>query len=134
MAKQTRLTPEQVDKFYAEYKIQKEKKFAGDVLDKKTWKSELELYLSQESKSTINWTNTEIRNANRLFLRSNSWTGKQIAALQRNFANDEAAAAALVAETGIRPQDIPHLIKNESGVVYAFLKNYSANWNEYFNS
>lgn len=134
MAKQTRLTQEQVDKFYAEYKIQKEKKFAGDLLDKKIWKSEMELYLNQENINSVNWTNTDIRKANRMFLRSGSWTDKQIAALQRNFTNDADAVAAFVAETGVRPQDIPKVIRNESGIVYSFLINYSANWNEYFNS
>ena len=134
MAKQTRLTPEQVDKFYAEYQIQKTKKFAGEVLDKKIWKSEIELYLNQESNSPLNWTNTDIRKANRLFLRAGSWTDKQIAALQQNFAQDPDAVAAFSQETGIRPQDINRAIKNESGLVYAFLKDYSSQWNEYFNS
>lgn len=134
MAKQTRLTPEQVDKFYSEYKIQKEKKFAGEILDKKVWKSEIELYLNEENIQSVNWTNTDIRKANRLFLRSGSWTDKQIAALQRNFAQDPDAVAAFVAETGIRPQDINRTIRNESGIVYAFLKDYGADWNEYFNS
>lgn len=134
MAKQTRLTPEQVDKFYAEYKIQKEKKFAGDILDKKVWKSEMELYLNEENINSVNWTNTDIRKANRLFLRQNSWSDKQIAALQRNFVNDTEAVAAFSAETGIRPQDVSRAIKNESGTVFAFLKSYSADWNEYFNS
>lgn len=134
MAKQTRLTQEQVDKFYAEYKIQKEKKFAGDILDKKIWKNEMELYLNQENINSVNWTNTDIRKANRMFLRSGSWTDKQIAALQRNFVNDPDAVAAFIAETGTRPQDINRTIRDESGVVYAFLKGYSADWNEYFNS
>ena len=134
MAIQTRLTPVQVDIFYNEYKIQKEKKFAGDVLSKKVWKSEMELYLNSENIQAVNWSNTDIRKANRRFLRSNSWSDKQIEALQRNFIKDEKAVEAFAASTGIRPQDIARAIKTESGVVYSFLKDYSADWNEYFNS
>lgn len=134
MAKQTRLTPEQVDTFYKEYKIQKEKKFAGDVLEKKIWKSQIELYLNEENINSVNWSNTDIRKANRLFLRQGSWSDKQIEALQRNFVKDTEAVAAFASETGARIQDIPRMIRNESGVVYSFLRGYSANWNEYFNS
>lgn len=134
MAKQTRLTPEQVDTFYKEYKIQKEKKFAGEVLDKKIWKSQIELYLNEENLDSANWSNTDIRKANRLFLRQGSWSDKQIAALQKNFVKDTEAMNAFALETGVRVQDIPRMIRNESGVVFAFLKGYSSDWNEYFNS
>ncbi len=134
MAKQTRLTPEQVDKFYSEYKIQKDKKFAGDILDKKIWKSELELYLNEENIDSVNWTNTDIRKANRLLMRQGSWSVKQEKALLKNFTQDPVAMADLAAEYGIRIQDVPNLIKNNQGYVYAFLRNYSSDWNEYFNS
>jgi len=134
MAKQTRLTPEQVDKFYKEYTIQKDKKFAGDILDKKIWKSELELYLNQESMNVAGWTNTEIRKANRLLMRQGSWSNKQERALLNNFMKDPEAVASLAAEYNVRIQDVPNLIKNNQGYVYAFLRNYSDNWNEYFNS
>lgn len=112
MAKQTRLTPEQVDKFYTEYYIQKNKKFAGDVMDKKIWKSNLELYLNNESISHYTWTNTEIRNANRLLMRSGSWSDKQEKAFSRNFIKDTEAVNALTKEYNIRQQDIPNFIKN----------------------
>ena len=134
MAKQTRLTLEQVDKFYNEYVTQKDKKFAGDILDKKIWKSELELYLNQESANIAGWTNTEIRKANRLLLRQGSWSNKQEKALIKNFSNDAEAVSGLAAEYGIRETDVPNFIKNNQGYVYAFLRNYSENWNEYFNS
>ena len=134
MARQTRLTPEQVDKFYNEYTTQKDKKFAGDILDKKIWKSELELYLTQESTNIAGWTNTEIRKANRLLLRQGSWSDKQEKALLRNFMNDPQAVIDLAAEYDIRVQDVPNLIRNNQGYVYAFLRNYSKDWNEYFNS
>ena len=134
MAKQTRLTPEQVDKFYKEYTTQKDKKFAGDILDKKIWKSELELYLNQESVNMAGWTNTEIRKANRLLLRQGSWSNKQEKALIKNFSNDAEAVSGLAAEYNIREVDVPNFIKNNQGYVYAFLRNYSENWNEYFNS
>jgi hypothetical protein len=48
--------------------------------------------------------------------------------------DDPDAVEAFVAETGTRPQDIPRAIKNESGVVFAFLTNYAPDWNGYFNS
>lgn len=134
MAKQTRLTPEQVDKFYSEYTIQKDKKFAGDILDKKVWKSQLELYLNEENIGSVNWTNTDIRKANRLLMRQGSWSVKQEKALLKNFVKDPVAMADLAAEYGIRIQDVPNLIKNNQGYVYAFLRNYAADWNEYFNS
>ena len=134
MAKQTRLTLEQVDKFYNEYVTQKDKKFAGDILDKKIWKSELELYLNQESANIAGWTNTEIRKANRLLLRQGSWSNKQEKILLKNFSKDAEAVSGLAAEYNIRETDVPNFIKNNQGHVYAFLKSYSSNWNEYFNS
>jgi LAS superfamily LD-carboxypeptidase LdcB len=80
------------------------------------------------------WTNTEIRKANRLLLRQGSWSNKQEKALLKNLSNDAEAISGLAAEYGIRETDVPNFIKNNQGHVYAFLKSYSADWNEYFNS
>ena len=84
--------------------------------------------------NVANWTNTEIRKANRLLLRQGSWSNKQEKALLNNFIKDADAVRELAAEYNIREQDVPNLIKNNQGYVYAFLRNYSADWNEYFNS
>lgn len=132
MAKQTRLTPEQLDKFYGEYVRMKQKKFAGDIMDKKVWKSQVELIMIEELNTGMNWSNTEIRRANRLLMRSGEWTDKQVNAFLRNV--DEELKAAIIIEFNLRPQDFNNFVMANHGAIFQFLQNWSNDWNEYFNS
>jgi hypothetical protein len=132
---QRKLTVEQEDKFYADYVRMKTKgNYAGKVLDKKVWKNQVEEMLSEDATGK-NWSNTEIRKASHQLARNDSWSRRQVQALERNLAKETNADVieALKAEFGDNVS-IPNLIRQKQGVMFGFLTGYSDNWNEYFNS
>lgn len=144
MAKQVRLTVEQGQKFYQEYLVAKNKRFdADEPLDYSTWKNYLEEFLAGETakSGTNNWSNTEIRQANRVVARSGeTLSRKQNKAFLANIMRDEnaAARAEFLKYYGMDPntseQAIKRFIHEHEGAARRFLVGYAGEWNQYFNS
>lgn len=143
MAKQTRLTAEQGNKFYREYLVAKRKRFdADEPLDFATWKNYLEEYLGKETeKSTTNWSNTEIRNANRIVARSGeTLSRKQNKVFLANIMKDENVGARIefLNYYHLNPEagedTIKRFLHEHEGAARSFLASFSADWNHYFNS
>lgn len=143
--KQTRLTKEQIDKFYQEYVTRKSKKFAGDLLDKKIWKNELELLMNTEVETGVNWSNTEIRKANELLIREGGWSRKQTEAFVNNVVKAEGDSELgtikkeIMRHFNVREQDLERFVRENQGKIYSYLTSMTedgliASWNEYFNS
>ena len=143
MEKQKRLTAEQAQKFYAEYVKAKAKRMdVGGPAPFSVWKNQMELYLSEED-TGANWSNTEIRHANRQLARSATAPGERIMSdkQSRLFARylDKEDNAAMrqkfAAEYGLGEKEASRYVREHPGVVFAFLTQYgSEEWNEYFNS
>ena len=144
MAKQVRLTAEQGQKFYQEYLVAKSKRFdADEPLDYSTWKNYLEEVLAGETakSGTNNWSNTEIRQANRVVARSGeTLSRKQNKAFLAHIMREEnaAARAEFLKYYGMDPntseQTIKRFIHEHEGAARRFLVGYAAEWNQYFNS
>lgn len=144
MAKQVRLTAEQGQKFYQEYLVAKYKRFdADEPLDYSTWKNYLEEFLAGETAKSgaNNWSNTEIRQANRVVARSGeTLSRKQNKAFLANIMREENAAAReeFLKYYGMDPntseQAIKRFIHEHEGAARRFLVGYAAEWNQYFNS
>lgn len=132
---QRKLTVEQEEKFYNDYvRMKTQGNYAGKVLGKKVWKNQVEELLSEDATGK-NWSNTEIRKASHQVARTDSWSRRQIQALERNLAKETNAdvVEAIKQEFGSNIS-IPNLIRQKQGVMFGFLTGYSDNWNEYFNS
>lgn len=144
MAKQMKLTPEQGQKFYKEYVIAKSKRFdADEPLDYITWKNSIEEFLAGETAGhNFNWSNTEIRSANRIVARSGeTLSRKQNKAFLTNIMKDENREARdnFLAYYGMDPAStgesaIKRFLHEHEGAARRFLVGYAADWNQYFNS
>lgn len=144
MAKQTRLTAEQSNKFYKEYLVAKTKRFdADEPLDFITWKNYLEEFLAGETakSNAANWSNTEIRQANRVVVRSGeTLSRKQNKAFLSSIMKDENAEARteFLKYYGMSPDasedTIKRFIHEHEGAARRFLVGFAADWNQYFNS
>lgn len=143
MARQIRLTPEQGDKFYKEYVVAKTKRFdADEPLDYTTWKNYIEEYLTMEtSKHNLSWSNTEIRQANRVVARSGeTLSRKQNKAFLNNIMKEENAQARADflryynLDSNTNETAIKRFLHDHEGSARRFLIGYSTDWNQYFNS
>lgn len=144
MAKQVKLTAEQSQKFYKEYLTAKNKRFdADEPLDYITWKNYVEEFLSGETANsgTNNWSNTEIRQANRVVARSGeTLSRKQNKAFLSNIMKDEnqEVREEFLKYYGMDPNAnesaVKRFIHEHEGAARRFLVGYSADWNQYFNS
>lgn len=143
MSKQVKLSPEQARKFYDEYVIQKRKRMdAGGPAEFVSWKNQIEMYLSESSKGA-NWSNTEIRNANRKLARSATAPGEHImsdkqARLFANYLKDDEHIEMrrhFAQEYGISENLASKFVREHPGVVFGYLTNYGGEeWKQYFNS
>lgn len=141
MSKQVKLTVEQAQKFYQEYVSQKTKRMdVGGPAEFVVWKNQIEMYLS-EAATGNNWSNTEIRNANRRLVRSATSPGEQVMSdkqaklFSRYITGNEEVRKQFAAAYGIDESQAPRYVREHPGLVYAFLTDYGvANWNQYFNS
>lgn len=144
MAKQKRLTSEQGNKFYQEYLKAKTKRFdADEPLDYGTWKNYMEEYLGGETagSNAATWSNTEIRQANRIVARSGeTLSRKQNKAFLENIMREDRAEdkANFLAYFGLDPNASEATIKRftheHEGAARKWLVGYAADWNQYFNS
>lgn len=144
MAKQTKLTAEQSKKFYQEYLVAKNKRFdADEPLDFVTWKNYLEEFLSGETARSggANWSNTEIRQANRVVVRSGeTLSRKQNKAFLSNIMKEENAEVRTEflkyygLDLSLGDDAIKRFIHEHEGAARRFLVGFAADWNQYFNS
>ena len=125
--RQVKLTKEQAQKFYQEYTTQKLKRMdAGGPADYVVWKNQIEAYL-QEAADGANWSNTEIRNANRRLARSATMPGEQIMSdkqaklFSRYMATHSDTRQDFAAEYGISETEAPRFAREHPGTVFAFL-------------
>ena len=149
MSKQVKLTPEQAQKFYKEYVTQKNKRMdVGGPAEFVSWKNQIEMYLS-EAATGANWSNTEIRNANRRLTRSATAPGEHImsdkqARLFARYLDEKDGAgnyihaedrARFAQEYSIAESVASNFVKSHPGVVFAYLTEYGTEtWQQYFNS
>ena len=144
MAKQVRLTTEQGSKFYKEYLAAKTKRFdADEPLDYGTWKNYIEEFLSGETakSGTANWSNTEIRQANRVVARSGeTLSRKQNKVFLSNIMKEENREARdeflkyYGMDSTTNESTIKRFLHEHEGAARRFLVGYAADWNQYFNS
>ena len=144
MAKQVKLTAEQGQKFYKEYLTAKNKRFdADEPLDYVSWKGYVERTLAEEVAPNAqgNWSNTEIRQANRITARSgDTLSRKQNKAFLSNIMKDEnqEAREEFLKYYGLDPDTnenaVKRFIHEHEGAARRFLVGYSGDWNQYFNS
>ena len=144
MAKQVKLTAEQGQKFYREYVVAKAKRFdADEPLDYTTWKNYIEEFLAGETAGhNLNWSNTEIRSANRVVVRSGeTLSRKQNKAFLNNIMKEENAEARadFLTYYGMDPSTtgetaIKRFLHEHEGAARRFMVGYAADWNQYFNS
>lgn len=144
MARQVKLTAEQGQKFYKEYLIAKNKRFdADEPLDYVSWKSYIERTLEEEvaPDNKGNWSNTEIRQANRITARSgDTLSRKQNKAFLSNIMKDEnqEMREEFLKYYGMDPSTnenaVKRFIHEHEGAARRFLVGYAADWNQYFNS
>ena len=134
------LTPSQIKQYYAEYVSAKRKNIAGDIMSQETWTNEMETYLDRHAKQTgPTYSKTAIKEAQRKMLLRDHFTDKQFTALAESFKKalkdgDDEASAMWVELKKKYPHIDPYNMRANAGQIYQFLKNYSGDWNEYFNS
>lgn len=144
MAKQVRLTTEQGNKFYKEYLVAKTKRFdADEPLDYGTWKNYIEEFLAGETAKSgaANWSNTEIRQANRVVARSgDTLSRRQNKAFLSNIMKDEnrEVREEFLKYYGMDPSTnesaVKRFLHEHEGAARRFLVGFSVDWNQYFNS
>ena len=141
----------------------KQDKYAGEAMDYNTWRNEMEEYLNSHAKTEyqsgpIHFSNNDIHKANRRMALRKAWTDKQEAVLEKSYdkavaIEKEIAEAAKDGDTEkvkvlsedenyqmwrdfrkANPNFTRTGIRANQGKIYGYLKDYSGNWNEYFNS
>lgn len=122
----------------------KTKRFdADEPLDYITWKNSIEEFLAGETAGhNLNWSNTEIRSANRVVARSGeTLSRKQNKAFFANIMKEENRETRdeFLAYYGMDPSTtgeaaIKRFIHEHEGAARRFLVGYAADWNQYFNS
>lgn len=129
---QRKLTKEQSAKFYEEYvKAKTVGNYAGEVLTEPVWRNQVEELLAEDA-TGVNWSNTEIRRASHQIARADSWSSRQIRALEKNFGNSEGEMEAF--QDAFGRKSISSVARHNQAQFYQFLKGYSNDWNVYFNS
>ena len=144
MAKQVKLTAEQGQKFYNEYLIAKIKRFdADEPLDYIAWKNYVERTLEEEvaPNNQGKWSNTEIRQANRITARSgDTLSRRQNKAFLANIMKDdnrevrEKFLEYYGMDSSTNESAIKRFLHEHEGAARRFLVGYAADWNQYFNS
>lgn len=128
------LTPSQVKQYYAEYLEAKRRKVAGDILDLPAWKNEVEEYLDRHAKQGgPTYSKTAIKEASRRVLMADQFSEKQFSALEQSFKQNKNSDMWRDLKEK-HPEISPYNLRANAAIVYQFLKNYSGEWNQYFNS
>lgn len=139
---QTRLTKEQIDRFYNDYvRIKTKGNYAGIPMEREVWRNQMEELLVEEATGK-NWSNTEIRRVSHLLARGDAWSRKKVNAFEYYMTkefdpNDELGAErdklleAIREEFGEDPRKV---LRQKQGALFQFLLAYSGDWNQYFNS
>lgn len=134
------LTPSQIKQYYAEYVAAKRRNIAGDIMSQETWTDEMETYLDRHAKqSGPTYSKTAIKDAQRKILLRDHFTEKQFSALSESYKralkNEKDEHAEMWRELKKKYPNIdPYNMRQNAGKIYQFLKDYSGDWNEYFNS
>ena len=128
------LTPSQVKQYYGEYVSTKKRRVAGEILDIATWKNEVEEYLDRHAKQGgPTYSKTAIKEASHRVLMAEQFSQKQFSALEENFKKDKNSGM-WKELTEKYPEINPYNLRQNAAVIYSFMKGYSDDWNEYFNS
>lgn len=137
-----RLSSGQLKRYYQEYLRAKETKYAGAAMDFNTWRNEIEEYLNRHaSVYGKGFSNTQVEAANRKFMESGNYSGKQKSALRASFERAVAGTPENDKEQAFwddfrakNPNISAKNFGNNWAVIYSFLETNSGNWNTYFNS